>query len=98
MAINLLHDSHDTASTEQRIVRPDSPALPVSTDTVKLPSEKFVKQDGGPIEVQNDRKQFLLSSAEELYADIRSVVIYYQTDDVRSDRRCDVREVTLVPG
>ena len=41
-------------------------------DTVKLPSEKFVKQEGGPIEVQNDRKQFLLSSAEELYADIRS--------------------------
>ncbi|KAF0313494.1 Vacuolar protein sorting-associated protein 33A [Amphibalanus amphitrite] len=40
-------------------------------DTVKLPSEKFVKQDGGPIEMTNDRKQFLLSSAEELYADIR---------------------------
>ena len=39
---------------------------------MKLPSEKFTRQDGGPIEVTNDRKQFLLSSAEELYADIRS--------------------------
>ncbi|XP_043221131.1 vacuolar protein sorting-associated protein 33A-like [Amphibalanus amphitrite] len=43
----------------------------IHNNTVKLPSEKFVKQDGGPIEMTNDRKQFLLSSAEELYADIR---------------------------
>ncbi|XP_037093128.1 vacuolar protein sorting-associated protein 33A-like [Pollicipes pollicipes] len=34
-------------------------------------SEKFTKSDGGPIELQNERKQFLLSSAEELYADVR---------------------------
>lgn len=45
-----------------------------ATDTVKLPSEKFApKQEGGPIEVQGERKHFVLTSAEELYAAIRLV-------------------------
>ncbi|XP_037091633.1 vacuolar protein sorting-associated protein 33A-like [Pollicipes pollicipes] len=43
----------------------------INNNTVRLPSEKFTKSDGGPIELQNERKQFLLSSAEELYADVR---------------------------
>ena len=44
----------------------------VSTDVVKIPAEKIQRTDGrGPQEVTEDYKQLILTSQEELYAEIR---------------------------
>lgn len=45
----------------------------INNNVVKLPPEKFLNQDSqsGVSVIQTETKQFLLNSAEELYADIR---------------------------